>query len=257
METSTAATKGADGELVNQAVPESPPRLLRRMYAALVDVYGPQYWWPAQTPLEVIVGAYLTQNTSWRAVEISIANLKAHDLLTLDALRTVPEEDLRTLIRPSGFMLRKAAALKAFIAFLDQEYNGSLDQLAAQETAIVRKQLLALPGVGPETADAILLYALEHPVMVVDEYLRRVTTRHNLIHGKAAYAEIQEIALEAFATDDAATRVQHYNEFHAVMVELGKRHCKRTPRCEGCPLSSPIFNPPQQVTLLRQGATKK
>lgn len=245
---------------MNQAAPESPPRLLRRMYAALVDAYGPQSWWPAQTPLEVVVGAYLTQNTSWRAVEISIANLKAHNVLTLSAVRNIPEEDLRILIRPSGFMLRKAAAIKAFVAFLDQQYNGALEQLAAQETAIVRKQLLALPGVGPETADAILLYALEHPVMVVDEYLRRVATRHNLIHGKVDYVEIQKVALEAFATDDAATRA-HYNEFHAVVVELGKRHCKRTPQCEGCPLSAPDFHPPQLLgddeTRLQRAAAKK
>lgn len=227
-------------------ITKTPASILRRMYAALADIYGPQHWWPAQTPFEVVVGAYLTQNTSWRAVEKSIANLKSHGVLTLSGLRDIAEEDLRALVQPSGFMLRKAAAIKAFIAFLDREYNGSLDRLAAQETAVVRKQLLTLPGVGPETADAILLYALGHTVMVVDEYLKRVTTRHGLVDGKARYDEIQKLALDAFAEDDAATRVQHYNEFHAVIVELGKRHCKREPLCDGCPLSKPAYNPPKR-----------
>jgi endonuclease-3 related protein len=219
-------------------------RLLRRMYAVLADAYGPQRWWPGETQLEIIVGAYLTQNTSWRAVELSISNLKQQQRLTLHGLRKISEQELRLLIKPSGFMQRKAAAIKAFIAFLDAEYNGDLDYLAAQKTAIARTQLLDLPGVGPETADAILLYALGHPVMVVDEYLRRITTRHALIHGKARYAEIQQLALDAFTTDAPHTRAQHYNEFHAVIVELGKRHCRRSPQCENCPLFKPAFHPP-------------
>ncbi len=218
--------------------------LLGQMYATLADTYGPQHWWPGETPLEVVVGAYLTQNTSWRGVELSIKNLKAENLLHLEGLRGVSEEELRILIRPSGFMLRKAAAIKTFIAFLDREHDGSLAQLAANPTESVRNQLLALPGVGPETADAILLYALDHPVMVVDEYLRRLVTRHGLLHEKARYAEIQQIALNAFVEDDANTRAQHYNEFHALIVELGKRHCKGKARCETCPLSASIFHPP-------------
>ncbi len=219
--------------------------LLRRMYSALIDSYGPQRWWPADTPLEVIVGAYLTQNTSWRAVEKSIANLRARGVLDLDGLRAISEEDLRSLIKPSGFMQRKASAIKAFIHFLDLEYNGSLTQLSMQETTKARVQLLALAGVGPETADAILLYALGKPVMVVDEYLRRLVTRHNLLHENVRYAEIQQLALGAFAEDDAAHRTQHYNEFHALVVELGKRHCRRHPDCSSCPLSKPSFQPPQ------------
>jgi endonuclease-3 related protein len=232
----------------------SPARLLRRMYAALTDAYGPQHWWPGETQLEIIVGAYLTQNTSWRAVELSIANLKKQQRLTLRGLRGISEEELRLLIAPSGFMQRKAAAIKTFIAFLDAEYNGDLDRLAAQEAAIARKQLLDLTGVGPETADAILLYALGHPVMVVDEYLRRITTRHALIHGKARYAEIQQLAVDAFATDAPETLARHYNEFHAVVVELGKRHCKRSPQCEGCPLFKPAFHPPAMPQSPAKGA---
>jgi endonuclease-3 related protein len=231
------------------------------MYTTLVDVYGPQHWWPAQTSLEVILGAYLTQNTSWRAVEKSIENLKTHDILNLDGLHATSEEDLRTLIRPSGFMQRKAAAIKAFVTFLDRQYDGSLTLLAAQETETVREQLLALPSVGPETADAILLYALGHPVMVVDEYLRRLTTRHHLVHGKARYAEIQQLALHAFAGDEVATRSQHYNEFHALVVELGKQHCRREPQCDGCPLSKSGYAPPlprdTKAKQPRKGAAKK
>jgi endonuclease III related protein len=230
-------------------------RILRRMYTKLVDAYGPQFWWPGETRLEIIVGAYLTQNTSWRAVERSIANLKNQGLLTQQGLLEVSEEELRHCIRPSGFMVRKAAAIKAVIAFLEDRYGGSLDHLAAQKTATIREQLLALPGVGPETADALLLYALGHPVMVVDEYLRRVTTRHGLIQDSVPYAEIQRLSLDAFAQDEEDTLVQHYNEFHALVVELGKRHCRREPQCEGCPLNEPFFHPPAK--MLRSKAAKK
>lgn len=218
--------------------------MLRRMYAALLEAYGPQQWWPAKTSLEVIVGAYLTQNTSWRAVEKSIANLRAEDVLSFEGLREISEEELRTLIKPSGFMRRKASSIKAFISFLDSEYDGSLAQLSSQSATKTRRQLLALPGVGPETADAILLYALGQPVMVVDEYLRRVATRHGLTSEKAPYTEIQQLAVNAFCEDDAASLAQHYNEFHAVVVELGKRHCKRQAECDGCPLSKAVFHPP-------------
>lgn len=210
---------------------------LRRFYSELVKAYGPQQWWPAKTPFEVVIGAYLTQNTAWTSVERSIANLAAHDLLRVAAIRDLPETELRELIRPSGFVVRKAAAIKAFVAFLDREYGGSLDELAGETPAIARERLLELPGVGPETADAILLYALGRPAMVVDEYLRRVVTRHGLFGEKAKYAEIQSLAEMAFAGVPASERAAHYNEFHAVIVELGKRHCRHVANCEGCPLA--------------------
>ena len=214
---------------------------LREFYTTLVDRYGPQQWWPARTQLEVIVGAFLTQNTSWKGVARSIENMESHSMLTLDALRLIPEEELRLLIRPSGYMVRKAAAIKAFIHFLDAEYSGSLPALAAESTTTARQKLLALPGIGPETADAILLYALGHPVMVVDEYLRRVTTRHRLLHDKASYPEIQTLALNAFAGDPDETLRGHYNEFHALIVQVGKEHCGPLPRCNDCPLAG--FHP--------------
>jgi endonuclease-3 related protein len=141
-------------------------------------------------------------------------------------------------------MTRKAAAIKAFIAFLDTQYEGSLENLAGETAEIARPRLLALPGVGPETADAILLYALGQPAMVVDEYLRRVVTRHDLLPTSARYADIQQLALEALQDDDPASRQQHYGEFHAVIVQVGKRHCRRVARCEGCPLAYDLPNTP-------------
>lgn len=224
--------------------------MLQQMYQAMVEAYGPQLWWPSESDIETVVGAYLTQNTSWRNVERSIANLKAAGIMTVEGLRTVPDEQLRELIRPSGYMVRKGAALKAFIALLDSTYQGSLEVFATAPIAESRINLLALPGVGPETADAILLYALHQPVMVVDEYLRRVVTRHGLLHEKVKYAEIQQLALQAFEEHpgEAAELLTHYNEFHALIVMVGKTHCGGTPRCTGCPLNQPRFAPPTLIT---------
>jgi endonuclease III related protein len=223
-------------------------RRLREFYSHLVQAYGPQQWWPAKSAFEVVIGAYLTQNTAWTSVEKSIANLAQRGLLSVAAIRALPESELRELIRPSGYMIRKAVAIKAFVAFLDHFYGGSLEKFAEESSEIAREQLLALPGVGPETADAILLYALGHPAIVVDEYLGRVVTRHELLAEKAKYAEIQRLAEEAFAGDSPEDRAAHYNEFHAVMVEVGKRHCRRNPVCEGCPLQ---WDLPRKSLLLR------
>ncbi|HLJ78994.1 MAG TPA: hypothetical protein VKT75_16355, partial [Acidobacteriaceae bacterium] len=163
---------------------KSSAERLRAMYDRLVALWGAQQWWPANSAFEVVIGAYLTQNTAWKSVERSIANLKERGALSVEGLRAIREDELRQLVRPSGFMLRKAAALKAFVAFLDGRYGGRMEKLhdaALRDAHAVRAELLALPGVGPETADAILLYALQAPAMVVDEYLRRVTTRHGLV----------------------------------------------------------------------------
>jgi endonuclease III related protein len=223
----------------------APAGRLRTIYERLLEAYGPQQWWPAKTPLEVVVGAYLTQNTAWSSVERSLRNLEAHNLLSIDALRRVSEENLRIHIRPSGYMIRKAAAIKAFIAFLDEYYEGSLETLAAESPGISRSRLLALPGVGPETADAILLYALGQPAIVVDEYLRRIVTRHGLLPESSKYLEIQGLAQTAFATDPLPARRQHYNEFHAVIVQVGKLHCGRVAKCKTCPLA---FDLPEKST---------
>ena len=212
------------------------------MHDRLVEAYGTQFWWPAKTPFEVIVGAYLTQNTAWKAVERSLENLQAAGAMTVDGMRAVPLEKLQVLVRPSGFATRKAPALKAFVAMLDAEFNGSLDALAKTSTDALRERLLALPGVGPETADAILLYALRHPVPMADEYLRRVTERHELLdalpeRNRRGYEALVQLTKEAFADDPAAQRGILYNEFHALTVAVGKAHCGRTPQCEGCPLA--------------------
>jgi endonuclease III related protein len=206
------------------------------MYAALLDAYGTRKWWPAETAFEVVIGAFLTQATAWRSVERSIANLREAGILSIEGIRGISEDRLRELIRPSGFVQRKAASIKTFVQFLDQQYGGSLEQMADAPTAEVRTQLLALPGVGAETADAILLYALEHPVFVVDEYLRRVVTRHELLAANTRYAELQSLGDGAIASSTREETARHANELHALIVEVGKRHCGTTPRCEGCPL---------------------
>jgi endonuclease-3 related protein len=216
---------------------------LRRMHDQLAQAYGPQHWWPAETPFEVILGAYLTQNTAWKAVERSLANLRAAGALTVDGLRALPLEELRRCIQPSGFFTRKAPALKAFVAMLDDEFAGSLEALAATSTATLRQRLLALPGVGPETADAILLYALGHPVPVADEYLRRIAERHQLLvlpTGSRNYDALIKLTRQAFASDPAASQSRLFNEFHALTVAVGKEHCGRTARCEGCPLAGDL-----------------
>ena len=212
-------------------------RRLRRMHDRLSAAYGPQHWWPAETPFEVVLGAYLTQNTAWKAVERSLANLRTAGALSVEGLRGIPVDALRELIRPSGFIIRKALALKAFVAMLDQEYCGSLDTLAAAPADAVRQRLLDLPGVGPETADAILLYALGHPVAVADEYLRRIAERHGLLPARPPYDALGELTRQAFAGDSAAAQARLFNEFHALTVAVGKAHCGRAAKCEGCPLA--------------------
>ena len=221
----------------------SPAERLRAMHDALIKAYGPQEWWPAKTPFGVILGAYLTQNTSWKAVERSLENLRAAGALTLDGIRLIPLEDLRTLIRPTGFHTRKAPALKAFVRMVDGEFGGSLERLGTMPTDALRARLLALPGVGPETADAILLYALEHVVPVADEYLRRIAERHGLLRlqpGRKGYEALAELTRTAFAGDRAENHRELFNETHALIVAVGKAHCGRTPDCAACPLAGDL-----------------
>jgi endonuclease-3 related protein len=227
---------------VNPRPQSAPAHRLRRMHDTLMRAYGPQHWWPAATPFEVILGAYLTQNTAWKAVERSLGNLRAAGALSIDGLRRTPLAKLRRLIQPSGFYTRKALALKAFVAMLDEEFGGSLENLAATPTANLRVRLLALPGVGPETADAILLYALGAAVPVADEYLRRIAERHGLVKSapggaKSSYDALADLTRHAFAGDPEQNRASLYNEFHALIVAVGKAHCGRQPRCEHCPLA--------------------
>jgi endonuclease-3 related protein len=224
---------------VKRRVALNPSKRWRKLHALLEKAYGPQHWWPGETPFEVILGAYLTQNTSWSAAVRSLANLRAAGVLTLAGLRALPLDELKAQIRPSGFATRKAPALKAFVTMLDAEFGGSLDELAAMPTPALRSRLLALPGVGPETADAILLYALNHPVPVVDEYLRRIAVRHGLATpapGRKGYEELADLVRAAFASESAEAQLLLLNEAHALVVAVGKAHCRKVARCDRCPL---------------------
>jgi len=221
--------------------PVSAARRLRRMHDQLLEAYGPQHWWPAKASFEIVLGAYLTQNTAWKAVELSLANLREAKALTPEGIRALPLDRLQELIRPSGFYTRKAPALKAFVAMLDTEFGGSLQALSETPTSVLRARLLQLPGVGPETADAILLYALKHPIPVADEYLRRVAERHRLIEpppgrNREGYEALVQLTRQAFSQDAAIDHTQLLNEFHALIVEVGKTHCRRTALCAECPL---------------------
>lgn len=241
---------------------------LRRYYAALYQAWGPQHWWPADTRFEVIVGAYLTQNTAWTNAERALTRLRAEGLLTVEGIRNTPSSKLHRLIRPSGYFRQKAKRLKTFVAFLDARYDGSLDNLLSQPTEILREELLGLNGVGPETADSILLYAGNHPVFVVDAYTRRILDRHGILPAKTDYEEIRQLFQQALApvaqaqqvnsavaaplesgfrgaahrpsamsTARRTALVQVYNEMHGLIVGVGKNHCgKSQPKCDQCPL---------------------
>lgn len=242
---------------------------IRQYYEVLRRAWGPQHWWPAETSFEVIVGAYLTQNTAWTNVERALANLRAAGTLNLQGVRKIRLRRLQKLIRPSGYFRQKAKRIKAFVAFLDRNYHGSLDKLFRQPTEKLRKELLGLNGVGPETADSILLYAGNHPVFVVDAYTRRILARHELLPEKTDYEDIRQLfqsalsptadgvrstppwpaefdtskprgaahAPSAMSTADRAPLAQVYNEMHGLIVGVGKNHCgKSQPNCDACPL---------------------
>ncbi|HET9180952.1 MAG TPA: endonuclease III domain-containing protein [Candidatus Angelobacter sp.] len=243
---------------------------LLNFYRALLARWGPQNWWPAQSRLEVIVGAYLTQNTNWSNVEKAIANLRAAQVLSIQGLRNIPIASLEQLVRPSGYFRQKALKLKTFISFLDANYSGSLDRMFAQPTEKLRRELLSLNGVGPETADSILLYAGNHPVFVVDAYTRRIFERHGIISDKTKYDDVRlpvEAALNGATREQLAIReagtdprhpvsrmsrssrselAQHYNELHALIVRAGNLYCRSTPKCEGCPLQQFLPSQPKQ-----------
>jgi endonuclease-3 related protein len=204
---------------------------LLEIYELLFRSYGPRHWWPAETPFEVCVGAILTQNTSWRNVEKAIANLKGTGLLSPQALRDVPVERLAEVIRPAGFFNLKAKRLKAFIGWLFASHAGSLERLFAGEWPMLREELLAVPGIGPETCDAILLYAGGKPSFVVDAYTRRLFAGLGLIPEDAGYEDVRALFMENLPLDPAL-----FNEYHALIVEHGKEHCRKRPRCAGCSL---------------------
>lgn len=207
----------------------NPP--LRAVYRALHRRWGPQRWWPARTRFEVIVGAILTQNTAWSGAERAVAALGRRRALTPRSLHALPRRELETAIRPAGAFRVKARRLRAFTAMLQREFGGSLDRLFARPTASLRARLLAVHGIGPETADAILLYAARRPVFVVDAYTRRFLERHRWLPHRAAYDDVAGLFTRALPAD-----ARTFNEYHALIVALAKDHCRARPRCDGCPL---------------------
>lgn len=222
-----------------------PDARWRAVFDALFAAFGAQHWWPGETPLEVMIGAVLTQNTAWRNVERAIAQLRAADALDAETLLALPEATLAELIRPAGYFNVKARRLKALLRFLaDQDALAHAHTLGAQ-TALpeLRRRLLAVHGVGEETADSILLYALGRPVFVVDTYTRRIFTRLGLLRGDERYADIQA-AFQAHLPPD--TRV--YNEYHALIVRLGKDICRPRPRCATCPVRADCRHAAQNAT---------
>ncbi len=201
-------------------------------YGAMSEQLGPMRWWPAKTPFEVIVGAILTQNTAWTNVERAIENLRKGRFLTPSAIEKIPVARLGRLIRSSGYFRQKAKKLKAFANFLTEGFGGSLKRMFAVPTMELRGKLLAVHGIGPETADSILLYAGNHPIFVVDTYTRRIMTRHKMTHEKSGYDEIREMFQRRLPRD-----ARLYNEYHALIVNTGKNWCRsRNPICAECPL---------------------
>jgi endonuclease-3 related protein len=209
-------------------------RSLLQFYATLAERFGPQGWWPARTRLEVIVGAILTQNTAWHNAALALKRLRQAGRLSWAGLRQASLADLEESIRPAGFYRQKARAIRNFIDWLARVHRGSLNSLFALPATEVRRQLLELKGWGPETADAVLVYAARQPFFVADAYTRRILWRHGLLPAQASYEEAQQLLHRHLPRDQAL-----FNEFHALLVEAGKKYCQRAaPQCGACPLEA-------------------
>ena len=214
---------------------KSPMDLLQekliRIYELLLARYGHRHWWPAETPFEVCVGAILTQNTNWGNVEKAIANLKEKGFLTPEGLCAIPVERLAELIRPAGYYNLKSERLKSFIQWLFVRYSGSVERMSRTDLRELRVELLKVKGIGPETADSILLYACGKPTFVVDAYTKRLLAGLGLITGEESYDEVRALFMENLPPDVAL-----FNEFHALIVQHAKERCRKRPLCPGCPL---------------------
>lgn len=208
-----------------------PPRRLRAVFDRLLERYGPQHWWPGDSPFEVMIGAVLTQNTSWTNVEKAMARLREEDLLDPGRLYGFPVSQLSILVRSSGYYNQKARRLKDLAAFVMERYGGDIRRMRGVPVKKLRPELLGVKGIGPETADSILLYALDLPVFVGDAYTRRMLFRHRWLEEGAGYDRMVQVLTRRLPPDP-----ELYNEYHALVVELGKRHCRTRPQCSGCPL---------------------
>ncbi|MDQ7786888.1 MAG: endonuclease III domain-containing protein [Thermodesulfovibrionales bacterium] len=216
-------------------------QVLSDIYRRLFSFFGPQHWWPGDTPFEIAVGAILTQNTNWGNVEKAIQNLRQYQALTPQTLHAMSLQKLAELIRPAGYYNIKAKRLKSFMHCLMNNFHGSLEKMKHRDTASLREMLLSVNGIGPETADSILLYALGKPVFVIDAYTKRVLARHGISEYKRPYEEYQALFHGVLRKE-----VAFYNEYHALFVKVGKTYCnKQKPQCEGCPL---------EILLPRSGA---
>ncbi|MGD0516233.1 MAG: endonuclease III domain-containing protein [Thermoguttaceae bacterium] len=208
------------------------PGVMLQVYERLLNAFGPQHWWPGETPFEVTVGAVLTQNTNWQNVEKAIRHLRNADLLEPRALYNTPVEELEELLRPAGYFRVKARRLRSLLEFIINRYHGSLKAMFQTDLQTLREELLAVNGVGPETADSILLYAGGLEVFVVDAYTHRIFARHGWIGFDADYHQIQDY-IQSSLPDD----VRLYNEYHALLVYAGKHFCNKSkPKCHECPL---------------------
>jgi endonuclease III related protein len=206
-------------------------RLVKKVFAQLFAALGPRHWWPADSPFEVIVGAILTQNTAWKNVKQAIAKLREHDLLTLRAINDLSHDVLAPLIRSSGYYNQKAKKLKGFCAHLQTHWQGELDDFLGQDMEKLRRELLSLHGIGPETADSIVLYAAHQPSFVVDTYTYRIFSRHAWVPEGICYEDLRAFFMEATEPD-----VAMFQEYHALLVRAGHLYCRRQPVCDACPL---------------------
>lgn len=207
-------------------------KILLEGFRRLHKYFGPRHWWPGETPFEVMVGAILTQNTSWKNVERAIGNLKNNRVLDPFKLYALSPAKLASLIRPAGYFRVKALRLRHFLKFFIDNYDGAVHPMKLKPAAVLREELLSVKGIGPETADSILLYALEKPIFVIDAYTKRILSRHGLCAEDDGYNELQEYFMDRLSAD-----VQLYNEYHALIVETGKDFCRKEPSCEECPLN--------------------
>ena len=218
---------------LNSAFRNPQSAILMEIFQRLYKAYGPMHWWPGETPFEVMVGAILTQNTSWRNVEKAIQNLKARKVLHARGIHQLKRSQLASLIRSSGYFRIKADRLKAFVNFLFENYRGNLRKIRKERLNTLRQRLLGIKGIGPETADSILLYGLKKPIFVVDAYTKRILSRHGILSERASYEEVQRLFMDHLPQDERL-----FNEYHALLVHLGKTLCKKTPRCALCPIGA-------------------